>query len=886
MTPARVERLGAAPEDLLAGFPEDESALRPTIEAHILGALGNGQSWESLGLREGADAWLVRWWPEIEKALREGLRSGGGVTDELYPAVADDRLSLRKASELGDAELLPPTRAGWERFLALAPHSGEKFMALREVGDRYWLRKIPRDLLSRTDEDDDAGEEEAAAASPMPASPAPAVAANSAQPLEAARPSANAGHAYRVAGRWYGDTSIMRSLEGPFRLSHLGYGDFEAKGDAGAIRIIRYSDDALLPKQVGRLHTLSHTGGDEVLGEVLERLAREGVVEIVGSFDAMPTKEPPPAPPAPEYGEIRSKDDLTRALEVVGGKPKEWASRGEWDRLRDYEGPGQDIVARAYTWVLAHKRDLYTQSIDGMELTRERKDALKQALLDAHDTMKGVAELDAILRRARDEQVARAFNEAAAGKHARTLDSARTKLRGLGLPTPVEKDYLKKISAAIEDGKSPERLLKNAAKKAAAIKRDENLRKPPPKLDELPSAGGQSLTWLDHVLDAFNAEPGPRLAALRPRANGYVFVVHPEGGSPASLIASIDVLHGEVEDVRWLDERLSSAAKDRIVERLERALEEVDGDDEEEGDAPRSPLDDLVRRLASKAKTLGADPAKIGRPEIAAILKEFAEPDGSSIRDFETWLEDNHLLAASETVGQARGEDPPPVSVLVRDLWDAVFDHLRIETVEKSDAGLRIFHDAVFDIENTRAGRFGYVVIHSGAKPQLQLAKVRVVDEEEDGDYLIVEDLGGQLAVGIEIYGNQHDLGLDFFRELFRRAGLFEDTLRRAPRLLSDVRALLYWTALLVEGPRCQGATKRAAMDALKQAQRYYDLARERLIEGRSVDAVTRMQDALRRISTAAALVGESCGEGQIDLVPARLAVREDNKQVLEGEEN
>lgn len=100
------------------------------------------------------------------------------------------------------------------------------------------------------------------------------------------------------------------------------------------------------------------------------------------------------------------------------------------------------------------------------------------------------------------------------------------------------------------------------------------------------------------------------------------------------------------------------------------------------------------------------------------------------------------------------------------------------------------------------------------------------------------------------------------------------------------MRALLYWTTLLVEGPRCQGATRHAAMEALAQARRYYDLARTRLVEGRSVDAVTRMQDALRRVSTAAALVGESCGEGQIDLVPARVDVREDDKQVLEGEEN
>ena len=894
VTPARIERLGVAPEDLLAGFPEDEAALRPAIEAHILGALGKGEGWEGLGQREAADAWLVRWWPTIEAALLAGMKSGA-MEDELLPAVQEDRLVLRPGGELGDARLLPPTRAGWERFLSLAPESGEKFMALRAVGERYWLRKIPRDLLSRAAGEDDADAEAAEKAPAHVAEPAPTLtplaasvepAANAAPPAEAARPPGRVGHVYRVGGRWYGDTSLMRALEGPFRLSHLSYGDFEAKGDAGAIRLFRYSDEALFPEQEGRLHTLSYTGGDEALGALLEKLTREGSVQIVGSFEEMPSKEPPPAPPAPAFGEIRNKEDLTRALEMVGDGPQEWASRGEWDRLREYDGPGQDIVARAYTWVLAHKRDLYAQSIDGMELTRERKDAFKQALVDAHDAMLGVAALDAILRRARDAQVAQAGADAATSRQARALESARTRLRGLGLPAAVEKSYLKKIERALADGKSPDRLLRNAAKKATAIKRDEDRRRPPRKLEELPSAGDVPSTWVDHVLDAFNAEPGPQVAPVRPRANGYVFVVHAEGGSPASPLASIDVLDGQVEDVRWLDERLSSAARDVIVERLERALEEVDGEELEEGEAPRSPLDDLVRRLARKAQTLGADPTKIGKPEIANLLKEFAEPEESSVRGFETWLEDNHLIAAGETVGQARGEDPPPVSVLVRDLWDAIMDELRIETVAKGEAGLRVYFDAVFDLEDSRGGRFGYMVLHTGDKHQLQLAKVRVTGEEDDGDVLVVEDLGGLVADGTEVYANHHERGLEFFRELFRRAGLFEDTLRRAPRLLADVRALLYWTTLLVEGPRCQGATRRAAMEALTQARRYYDLARTRLVEGRSVDAVTRMQDALRRVSAAAALVGESCGEGQIDLVPARIDVREDDRQVLEGEEN
>src|SRR5690606_18174288 len=44
---------------------------------------------------------------------------------------------------------LPPTRAGWARFLELAKASGHPFRALRVAGQQWWHRSIPQDLLSR-----------------------------------------------------------------------------------------------------------------------------------------------------------------------------------------------------------------------------------------------------------------------------------------------------------------------------------------------------------------------------------------------------------------------------------------------------------------------------------------------------------------------------------------------------------------------------------------------------------------------------------------------------------------------------------------------------------------------------------------------------------------
>jgi hypothetical protein len=44
--------------------------------------------------------------------------------------------------------ILPPTRAGWQRFLGLAPKSGESYTTLKEIGLEWWGRKIPQNLLS------------------------------------------------------------------------------------------------------------------------------------------------------------------------------------------------------------------------------------------------------------------------------------------------------------------------------------------------------------------------------------------------------------------------------------------------------------------------------------------------------------------------------------------------------------------------------------------------------------------------------------------------------------------------------------------------------------------------------------------------------------------
>jgi hypothetical protein len=103
--------------------------------------------------------------------------------------------------------------------------------------------------------------------------------------------------------------------------------------------------------------------------------------------------------------------------------------------------------------------------------------------------------------------------------------------------------------------------------------------------------------------------------------------------------------------------------------------------------------------------------------------------------------------------------------------------------------------------------------------------------------------------------------------------------------MLQDVRVLLYWAAVMLDAPLCQGDVKKRASAAFEQARAYYDAARRQIIEGRSVDAVRRMHAALGRISTAAAEIARSCGEGQIDIgvTPPHLPVRPEDKVDVVG---
>ncbi len=64
--------------------------------------------------------------------------------------------------DIRGGKVVPPTRAGWQRFLELGPASGEKFTRLKEIGQAWWGRSIPFDLLSTAAEKRDAAVTDAA----------------------------------------------------------------------------------------------------------------------------------------------------------------------------------------------------------------------------------------------------------------------------------------------------------------------------------------------------------------------------------------------------------------------------------------------------------------------------------------------------------------------------------------------------------------------------------------------------------------------------------------------------------------------------------------------------------------------------------------------------
>ena len=106
--------------------------------------------WRDLGWANASQAFVDRWWPRVAHRIVEKLAGSAGwyARQQKVPVLVGGSLKVAGGDALRRGEVLPPTEAGWRRFLELAPGSDLKWTELAEAGEYWWTNKLPRDVLS------------------------------------------------------------------------------------------------------------------------------------------------------------------------------------------------------------------------------------------------------------------------------------------------------------------------------------------------------------------------------------------------------------------------------------------------------------------------------------------------------------------------------------------------------------------------------------------------------------------------------------------------------------------------------------------------------------------------------------------------------------------
>jgi hypothetical protein len=146
----QVANLFLAPEHLDPAWPadEEEASLR-AAEVRVEHALRHGGNWTALSWTFADDAWLTRAWAKHGRLVvtRMAATTSWYAEQQRVPVVGPLGLRIARGGQIRDGEVLPPTLAGWARFLELAPGSAVRFTELDEAGVYWFDRRIPRDLL-------------------------------------------------------------------------------------------------------------------------------------------------------------------------------------------------------------------------------------------------------------------------------------------------------------------------------------------------------------------------------------------------------------------------------------------------------------------------------------------------------------------------------------------------------------------------------------------------------------------------------------------------------------------------------------------------------------------------------------------------------------------
>lgn len=374
-------------------------------------------------------------------------------------------------------------------------------------------------------------------------------------------------------------------------------------------------------------------------------------------------------------------------------------------------------------------------------------------------------------------------------------------------------------------------------------------------------------TWMQAVTDAFERAPGYRLEVTARGLQGHVVAIFPEGRGVEDAVVSIDLEDGEIEDVRWLSGRLTRTEQDMLLDRLGSAV--MTANKTEKGESV-SPIDDLIAMMERRGRILGADPdrTRIQDPQghLARVLAELAEPSASTPAELMQWLERADFSAAADLVSKFRnGEGSGEVEALARELWKAAVGSLSVGGVRRDGGRWRVPCESLYTDKDGQVRLLNRRLLASG-EYFLRPIAVRTVRQEAEGGITICEvvDEDESLLPDDLVYILEREPAE--YIELHTRIRQFLAEVERTPERLQDVRRLLYWTAAMIETPRCQGAHRGAVRRAFAQAKEHYDDARLHLARGNPVVAFQRVHEALRRLSTATAAMAEACAEGQLPL--------------------
>jgi superfamily II DNA or RNA helicase len=130
---------------------DDQAGIDKAMQDRWLDRLRHGagaaDAWRALGWVYGPSRWVEAQWSRWGRDVVAALASTGGWAQNLQiPALRRGLLVQGLTPPFSD--VLPPTDAGYEEFLRIAPMAGLKFTELENIAVFWWNRGIPRTLLS------------------------------------------------------------------------------------------------------------------------------------------------------------------------------------------------------------------------------------------------------------------------------------------------------------------------------------------------------------------------------------------------------------------------------------------------------------------------------------------------------------------------------------------------------------------------------------------------------------------------------------------------------------------------------------------------------------------------------------------------------------------